>query len=88
MCKHGDMFELCGHGFNPYAGSTSVWYGDHGTSSNWDDVYGRWHRDYCTNDNDGPAYASSSSAFTCCRMAQLTCLGAYDVDVVGGAGLV
>jgi hypothetical protein len=38
VCTHADMFQLAKFG-NPWAGSDTGWYGDHGVSNggNWDD---------------------------------------------------
>jgi len=79
VCTHNDMQQGCGAGINPYAGSTTGWYGDHGTAlagfpagsadGNWDDEYGTWNRDFCDSNNDGPAYHSSTGAehyYRCC----------------------
>jgi hypothetical protein len=68
VCTHNDMMQLAAYG-NPWSGSGSGWYGDHGKASggNWDDEFGTWNRDSYTSNNDGPAYhAGDSYPYRCC----------------------
>jgi hypothetical protein len=47
VCTHVDMMTACGiSGFNPFAGASTGWYGDHGVAAdgNWDAPKRRTHQ--------------------------------------------
>ena len=83
VCTHVDMMTACGiSGFNPFAGASTGWYGDHGVAAdgNWDDEFGTWNRNFCDVNNDGPAHhshptehAGNAYAFRCCKGAPRSC---------------
>lgn len=68
VCTHNDMMQLAFYG-NPWAGSQTGWYGDHGTAvdGDWDNEFGTWNVDNYSSNNDGVAHDQAHSFhFRCC----------------------
>jgi len=68
VCTHNDMMQLAHFG-NPWQGSNTGWYGDHGTApgGNWDNEFGTWNSGSYSSNNDGAAHEQGTSFhFRCC----------------------
>ena len=83
VCSHSDLMAICGTGYNPFAGQSRGWYGEHGyvvdpadqnANGDGDDEFGTWNRAFCDLNNDGAAeHAYNALPFKCCKGAPRSC---------------